>query len=82
MSTKTLKKAMTAVSLLALFANVAVGQEPVSPPPGNALSVHYRIQDLGVVGPLEGQPFVISAFGEVGGVVVVPSGSGSVAHAV
>src|SRR6516165_1604630 len=81
MNTKTLKKAMTAGSLLALFAGLALGQD-ASPQPSNALSVRYLIQDLGVVGPLEGQPFVITANGYVAGLVVVPSGARNVSRAV
>jgi len=82
MNTKTLKKAMAASSLLALFACLALGQEHASPQPSNALSVRYIIQDLGVVGPLEGQPFVITANGYVAGLVVVPSGARNVSRAV
>ncbi|HXY26236.1 MAG TPA: hypothetical protein VEI73_16410 [Candidatus Acidoferrum sp.] len=81
MSTKTLKKAFTAGSLLALLAGATLGQEHVRPP-SNALSTRYLIQDLGVVGPVVGQPFVITANGYVAGLDVVPSGGGSVSHAV
>src|ERR1700740_2740259 len=76
MNTKTLKKAMTAGALLALLTGVALGQEPASPSPVNALSTRYLIQDLGIVGPVEGQPFVITANGYVAGLAVVPSGGG------
>lgn len=82
MSTKTFKKVITASSFLALFAGLALGQEPTSQKPSSALSVRYLIQDLGVVGPLEGQPFVLTANGNVAGLAVVPGGAGSVAHAV
>jgi probable HAF family extracellular repeat protein len=82
MNTKMLKKAMTAGGLLALFAGVALGQEPAGPPSVNALSTRYLIQDLGIVGPVEGQPFVITANGYVAGLAVVPSGGASVSHAV
>jgi len=84
MNTKTLMKALTTGSLLALLASVALGQEHVSAP-SNALSTQYVIQDLGVVGPLVGQPFVITANGYVAGLAVVPGGSGisgTVSHAV
>jgi len=82
MNTKTFKKALTTGSLLMTFAGLASGQEHASPAPSNALSVRYLIQDLGVVGPVEGQPFVITADGYVAGLKVVPNGAGSVAHAV
>src|SRR5690349_16084987 len=82
MSTKTFKKAMIAGSLLSLFAGLALGQEPASQKPSSALAVHYVIQDLGVVGPIEGQPFVLTANGYVAGLAVVPNGAGNVSHAV
>src|SRR5579859_1437432 len=82
MNTKTFKKALTTGSLLMTFAGLASGQEHASPAPSNALSVRYLIQDLGVVGPVEGQPFVITANGYVAGLAVVPNGVGNVAHAV
>lgn len=84
MKTKTLKNALTAGSLLALLAGVAMGQERVNAP-SNALSTRYVIQDLGVVGSVEGQPFVLTANEYVAGLAVVPGGSGSsaaVSHAV
>jgi len=81
MSTKTLKRALTAGSLLALLAGVTLGQEHISAP-SNALSTRYVIQDLGVVGPVVGQPFVITANEYVAGLAVVPGGAGSVSHAV
>lgn len=42
----------------------------------------YIVTDLGPIGQNPGQPFVVSGDGFVSGVVVVPGGSGSVAHAV
>lgn len=82
MSTKTFRKTMTAGSLLLLFGGLALGQESASLKPSSALSVHYVIQDLGVVGPLEGQPFVLTANGYVAGLAVVPNGAGQASHAV
>jgi len=82
MNTKTFKKAMTTGSLLALLAGATLGQERANPAPSDALAVRYVIQDLGVVGPVVGQPFVIAANEYVAGLAVVPSGDGSAAHAV
>jgi len=48
MNIKTLKKAMTAGSLLALFAGIALGQEQ------KGQAIHYRVTDLGLVGPTPG----------------------------
>jgi probable HAF family extracellular repeat protein len=67
---------------VAFFSQAAMAQEHGSPAPSNALAVRYVIQDLGVVGPVEGQPFVITANGYVAGLSVVPNGAGSAAHAV
>ena len=44
--------------------------------------VRYTVTDLGPVGPVEGQPFVITANGYVAGLAVVPRGAGNVSHAV
>lgn len=82
MNTKTLKKQLIAGSLLALLTGVAFGQEHASPRPENELSTRYVIQDLGVVGPVVGQPFVITGNDYVAGLAVVPSGGANVAHAV
>jgi probable HAF family extracellular repeat protein len=82
MSSKTLKQAMIAGGFLVLFAGLALGQEQTAPRANGASSVRYVIQDLGVVGPLEGQPFVITANGYVAGLAVVPGGAGNVSHAV
>lgn len=82
MSTKTFKKTMIAGSLLSLCAGLALGQEPASQKPSSAVSVHYVIQDLGIVGPIEGQPFVLTANGYVAGLAVVPNGASQASHAV